>query len=103
MFSVAVVDMAPGLFHAFYFCSVVKVFEKGFFKFFGSRARNHTSDVHVRVAGAGETEINDADDFVIFIQEDITEVEIAVNKFFHFGFFNVVMVGVNMFIVMFIV
>ena len=64
---VAVVDMLPDVFHVGDFFCVVKMFEKFLLKIVGSGAREDAGNVHIGIAGAGETEINDADHFVIFV------------------------------------
>ena len=67
MLGVAVVDVLPGGFHARNFGGVFELAEEGFFEFFGGGAGNDASNVHIRVAGAGEAKINYADDFVVVI------------------------------------
>lgn len=64
---VAGVYVMPSGFHA---CDLRLVVEKGQkfgFKIGGSRARDYTGDVHIRIAGASKTEINDPDNFVVVI------------------------------------
>ena len=67
MLGVAGVDVLPSLLHAGDFGGVVELVDKGIGKIFGCGAREHASDVHVRVAGAGKAEVNDADDFIVLI------------------------------------
>lgn len=80
MFGIAVVDVLPSDFHAVDFFFIFELAEEGGLEFVGSRAGNDAGDIHVWVAGAGETEIDKANDFVVFIEEDIAEVEIAMNE-----------------------
>ena len=67
---ITVVDMLPSRFHAldFGFGIFVEVAKEGIFKFGGSGARKHAGNIHVRVAGASKTEIDDANHFVIFVE-----------------------------------
>ena len=67
VFGIAVVDMLPGLFHAGDFCGVVEMAEERLFELFGGRTGNDAGDVHIGVAGAGKTEVDDADDFVVVV------------------------------------
>lgn len=64
---VAGVDMLPGGFHAWDFGSIGEFGEKRIFELFWHGARKHTSGVHLGIAEASKTKINDADDFVVFI------------------------------------
>lgn len=103
MVGVAVVDIVPSLLHARDFGSVGELSEKSIFKLGGSGARDHASDVHLRVAGAGEAKINYADDFVVFVEQDIAEVEIAMDKLVLLGGLDIAMVGIDMLVVVLIV
>lgn len=80
MLGVAGVDILPSLFHARDFFSVFEFGKEGFFEIRRNGAREDARDVHVRIAGTGETEIDDTDNFVVLIKEDVAEIEIAVNK-----------------------
>ena len=74
MFGVAVVDVLPSGFHAIDFFGVFELAEEGFFELGWSGARNDAGDIHVWVADAGEAEINEANDFVVFVEQDIAEI-----------------------------
>lgn len=103
MGSVALVDVVPGIAHAVNFGSVVKLTEESFLKFLGGRAGDDTRGVHVGIACAGETEVDDADDFVVVVEEDITEVEVAVDEVASLGLFNESVVGVDVLVVVLVV
>lgn len=64
---VAGIDILPGDFHAVDFVGVIKVAEEGLLEFFWGGAGNNAGDVHIGVAGAGEAEIDYADDVVVFV------------------------------------
>ena len=64
---VAGVDMLPGFSHASDFGGVVEFFDESVGEFFRGRAREHAGDVHIRIASASKAEINDADNFVVFV------------------------------------
>ena len=78
---VAVVDVLPSFFHAFdlWFGIVCKTAEESLSKFVRSGAGKHAGNVHIGIAGAGEAKINHANHLVIFIEEDVAEVEITVH------------------------
>ncbi len=103
MLGVAGVDMLPGFFHAGDLGGVVKLLDESVGEFFRSGAREHAGDVHIGIASAGETKVDDADDFVVFIEEDITEIEIAVDEILFFGLFDVDVVLVDVLVVMLVV
>lgn len=65
-------------------------------KFGGDGARNHAGNVHIGIASAGKTKIDYANDFVVFIEEDIAEIEVAVDEFLLLGLFNKGVVFVDM-------
>ena len=77
--------------------------EKGVFKFGGSGSGKHAGDIHVRVAGAGKTKINHANHFIVFVEQNVAEIKIAVNKVVGLGVFDVVVVGIDMFFVVLVV
>lgn len=74
MFGVAVVDILPGFFHAGDFGLIGKFGEEGGLEFFGRGAGNDAGDVHVRVAGAGKTKVDHADNFVVSVEQNVAEV-----------------------------
>ena len=80
MLGIAVVDVLPSDFHAVDFFFIFELAEEGGFELVGSRAGNDAGDVHVWVASAGKTEIDKANDFVVLIEKNIAEVEIAMNE-----------------------
>lgn len=94
---VAVVDIVPNLLHAADLRSVFvgELAEEGVFELLRGGARNHAGDVHLRVAGAGETEVDHANYFVVPIEEDVAEVEVAVNELVPLGALDVVVVCVD--------
>ena len=102
---IAVVDVLPGGLHAGDFGAriFVELAEEGVLKFGGGGTRKHAGYVHVGVAGAGETEIDYADDFVVFVEQDVAEIEVAVDELVGFGVFDVAVIGVDVFFVMFVV
>ena len=100
---VALVDIVPSVAHAVNFGGIVELAEEGFFEFSWGGAGDDASGVHVRIAGASETEVDNADDFVVFIEENVAEVEVAVDEFFQFSFFDVGVVGVDVLVVMLVV
>ena len=103
VFGVTIVDMLPSKFHTFDFFVVVEVFKEGLFELFRGRTGNHAGDVHVGVTGASETKIDKADNFIVFVKKNVAKVEVAVDEFLKLGFFDVVMVGVDVVVIMFIV
>lgn len=103
MVGVAGVDMLPSGAHARDFADVCKFGKKSFFKIFRNWAGKHAGGVHLGISGAGETKVDDADNFVILIEQNIAEVKIAMNKFFLLSFFDVSVVGVDMVVVMFVI
>lgn len=68
MVGVALVDVVPSIAHTGDLGSVVELTEENFLELFGGGARDDASGVHVGVASASETEIDDADDFVVVIE-----------------------------------
>ena len=82
VFGVALVDIVPSVAHAVNLGSVVKLTEESFFELFGGGAGDDTCGVHVGITGASKAEVDNADDFVVFIEENVAEVEVAVNEFF---------------------
>lgn len=67
MFGVAVVDMVPDVFHVVDFGGVVEIFEEFLLKIVGGGARDDAGGVHVGVAGASKTEIDDTNHLVVFV------------------------------------
>ena len=67
VFGVAVVDMMPDVFHVVDFGGVVEIFEEFLLKIVGGGAGDDAGGIHVGVAGAGETEIDDANHLVVFV------------------------------------
>lgn len=104
MFGVAIVNVLPGGFHAFDFSGViVEKLEESLLEFSRSGARNHASDVHVRVAGTGKTKVNDTYDMVVLIEENVAEVEVAMDELIGFGGFDKGVVGIDVFSVVFVI
>lgn len=64
---VSVINMLPDVFHVGDFLLVVEVAEEFLLKFVGGGARDDAGDVHIGVAGASETEVNNANHFVVFV------------------------------------
>lgn len=99
MLSVASVDVAPGGFHAidFGFVFFRKTAAQGVFELVGRGTGKHASNVHVGIASAGETEIDDADHLVVLVEQNVAEIEVAVDKLVRFGVFDesVVVVDVS--------
>ena len=105
MFGVALVNVLPDVFHVVDFGGVggFKLVEEDLLKFGGGGAGDDAGNIHIGVAGAGEAEINDANHFVVLIEENVAEIKVSVNKLLLFGFFDVIMVGVDMVAVMLVV
>ena len=103
MLGVAVINVLPSGAHAFNFGGVGEAAEQSGFEFFGSGARQHPSDIHIGITSAGETKINDADHFVVLVEQDITKVKIAVDEAIFFGVFDKFMIAVDMGGVVFII
>ncbi len=79
MFDVTSVYAAPDVAHFGNFGGVVEFFEEDFFEDGMSGARDDATGVHMGVAGAGEGEVEDADDLIVFVKDDVTEVKVAMN------------------------
>ena len=105
MLGVALVDVLPDTFHVVDFGSVggFELVEEYLLEFGGGGAGDDAGDIHIGVAGAGEAEINDANHFVVFVEENVAEVKVAVDEFLLLGFFDVIMVGVDMVVVVLVV
>ena len=105
VFGVAVVNMMPDVFHVVDFGGVggFELVEEYLLEFGGGGAGDDAGNIHIGVAGAGEAEINDANHFVILVEKNVAEVKVAVDEFLLFSFFDVIMVGVDMVVVVFIV
>ena len=107
MVGVATVDMLPGGFHAGDFVGVFLVIaelgEEGVFKFGWGGAGNDAGNIHIGIAGAGKAKINHADNFVVFIEKDVTEIQIAMNELLFFGGFDVGVIFINVAVVVFII
>ena len=67
MVGVASVDVLPGGLHAVNFFFVGKFGEDNFFEFFGDGAGKNARNVHVGIAGAGEAEIDNANNLVVLV------------------------------------
>lgn len=67
MFGIAGINVLPGFFHAGDFGGVFKIFEEGFFENFGDWTGKNAGSVHIGVAGAGEAEVDHADDFIVLV------------------------------------
>lgn len=103
MLGVAGVDMLPGFSHAGDLGGIVELLDESVGEFFGGGAGEHAGDVHIGVASASETKVDDADDFIVFIEEDIAEIEVAVDEILFFGLFDVDVILVNVLVVMLVI
>lgn len=79
MGDVALVDAAPDVAHFGDFGVIVELGEDGVFEVWMGGAGEDAGSVHVGVTDAGEAEVDDADDFVLVVEEDVAEVEVAVD------------------------
>ena len=72
MVGVAAVDMLPGGLHAgdFFgvFAIIAELGKEGIFELGWGGAGKNAGGIHIRVAGAGETEIDYTDDFVVVVK-----------------------------------
>ena len=90
MGDVAGVDAAPDVAHFEDLFLVVELLEDGLLENWMGGAGEDAGGVHVGVAGAGEAEVDDADDFVLVAHEDVAEIEVAVDEGgFLFGCFDI--------------
>ena len=102
---VAGVDMLPVGLHAGDLAGGVggELREEGVFELGRDGAGEDAGDVHIGVAGAGEAKIDDADDVVVGIEEDVAEVEVAVDELALLGGLDVGMVGIDVRIVVLVI
>jgi len=100
---IASINITPGIFHAIDFVLIGKLAEESLFEFGRNRAGNNARNIHIRIAGAGETKIDNADDFIIFIEKNIAKIKIAVNEILLFSRFDILMILVDMVIVMLVI
>ena len=77
---VAGVDATPDVAHAEDFGVVFKFGLDGLFENWVGGAGDDARGVHVGVADAGEAEVDDADDFVLVVEKNVAEVEVAVDE-----------------------
>lgn len=103
MFGVAVVDVFPSFFHAFDFGGIMEAAEESLLKSFRRGAGKHAGDIHVGVAGTSKAKVDHPDHFVVFVEEDVAEIEVAVHQMVHFGVFDEGVIGVDVLFVVFIV
>ena len=105
VFGVALVDVLPDIFHVVDFGGVggFELVEEYLLEFGGGGAGDDAGDIHIWVAGAGEAEIDDTNHFVVLVEENVAEVKVAVDEFLFLGFFDVIMVGVDMVVVMLVI
>lgn len=103
MIGVAGVDVVPGSYHAFNFGLILKLRKKVVFELCGCGSGNYSGYVHVWVADAGKTKIDDANNFVVIVKENVAKIKVAVNEFLLLGGFDIVMVGIYMFVIMFVI
>ena len=100
---VAAIDMLPDVFHVVDFGGVVEMLEEFLLEVVGGGAGEDAGNVHVGIAGAGEAEVDDADHLVVLVEEDVAEVEVAVDELIGLGLFDVGVVGVDVVVVVFVV
>lgn len=103
MVGIAGVDVVPDVLHVINFGLVVEFAQESFFEFFWNRAGNNAGNVHVWVANAGKTEVDDADDFVVFVEQDVAEIEVAMYKVVLLGVFDIFVIGWEMVFVVLII
>ena len=105
MVGIAGVDMLPGGLHAGNLAGGVggELGEEGVFELGRDGAGEDASNVHIGVAGAGEAKINDADDAVVRVEEDVAEVEVAMDELALLGGLDVGVVGVDVRIVVLVI
>ena len=61
------VDAMPDVAHDGYFGMIIEFFEDGFFEHGMGGSGEDAAGIHVRMAGASETEIENGYDFVFFV------------------------------------
>ena len=75
MVGVASVNMLPSGLHAVDFVLVGgKLGEECTFKIARNRAGDHAGNIHIRVASAGETKVNDANHLIVFVEQNVAEI-----------------------------
>ena len=81
VFGVALVNVLPDVFHVVDFGGVggFELVEEDLLEFGGGGAGDDAGNIHIGIAGAGKAKINYADDLVVAVEEDVAEIEVAVD------------------------